>query len=137
MIAHKASVLVLVPFVIKQLINHKLYELESFQRFVFFSDIMFVLISFCLFAFSSLKSRGPSFIRPSIYAYAPTATRSYLQTIKTVLCPFLFCFFVGVAFSEYFCTIAVFSLYGEDGLVRFSLPDGGFLRCDSWLDFFY
>ena len=40
-----------------------------------------------------------------------------------------------VAFSEYFCTISAFSLYGEYVLRSF-LPNGGvFLRCDHGLDF--
>ena len=47
---------------------------------------------------------------------------------------FFFSFFLGgVAFSKYFCTIAIFSLYGEY-VVRFPLlPDGTFLACDHWL----
>ena len=39
-----------------------------------------------------------------------------------------------VAFSEYFCTITVFSSYAEY-VVRFPLPDGVFLPCDHGLDF--
>ena len=38
-------------------------------------------------------------------------------------------------FPEYFCTIAVFSLYGEY-VVRFFFPDGVFLSCGHGLDFF-
>ena len=45
-----------------------------------------------------------------------------------------FCFFGDVAFSEYFCTVSVFSLYWED-VVRFFLTDGVFLPCDHVLDF--
>ena len=64
----------------------------------------------------------------SIYAGSPTAT--------SVSSFFSFFFFGDVAFSEYFfCTIAVFSLYGECA-VRFFLPDGVFLPCDHVLDFF-
>ena len=40
-----------------------------------------------------------------------------------------------VAFSESFCTIAVFSLYGEY-VVRYFLPNGVFLPCDDALDVF-
>ena len=50
------------------------------------------------------------------------------------LFPVFFCFFGDVAFSEYFCTITVFSLYGEY-VVRFPLPDGVYLPCDHGLDF--
>ena len=45
-----------------------------------------------------------------------------------------FCFFGDAAFSEYFCIITVFSLYGEY-VVRFSLLGGVFLPCDHGLDF--
>ena len=37
-------------------------------------------------------------------------------------------------FPSIFCTIAVFSLYGEY-VVRSSLPGGVFLPCDHGLDF--
>ena len=43
-------------------------------------------------------------------------------------------FFGDAAFSEYFCSITVFSLYREY-VVLFPLPDGVFLRCDDGLDF--
>ena len=49
-----------------------------------------------------------------------------LFTTVCVLFSFLFsfsCFFGDVVFSEYFCAIAVFSLYGEY-VLRFPLPDG-------------
>ena len=36
--------------------------------------------------------------------------------------------------TDTFCTIAVFSLYGEY-VVRFFLPNGVFLPCDHGLDF--
>ena len=54
-------------------------------------------------------------------------------------CFFLFSFFFllffgGVALSEYFYTITVFSLYGEYVLI-FPLPGGVFLPCDHGLDF--
>ena len=35
-------------------------------------------------------------------------------------------FFGDVYFSEYFCTITIFSLYGEYVVVRFPLPGGVF-----------
>ena len=54
------------------------------------------------------------------YAGAPIATRVS--------------FFSGdVAFSEFFCAISAFSLYGEY-VVRSFLPNGGFLPCDHGLD---
>ena len=43
-------------------------------------------------------------------------------------------FFWRCCFSEYFCIIAVFSLYGEY-VVRSFLPNGVFLPCDHGLDF--
>ena len=46
---------------------------------------------------------------------------------------FVFTLFGDVAFSEYFCTITIFSLYGEY-VVRFFLPGGVFLPCDHGLD---
>ena len=54
-------------------------------------------------------------------------------------CFFLsFCLFGDVAFSEYFMYHPLpFSLRMESTItvVRFSLPDGVFLRCDHGLDF--
>ena len=46
-------------------------------------------------------------------------------------------FFENVAFSVFFCTTTVFSLYGEYVVpVRFFLPDDGVsLPCDHELDF--
>ena len=65
------------------------------------------------------------------YAGASTATR--------ISSFFPFVSFRVDAFSEYFRTIAVFSLYGEyvvPTLVRFFLPDGVFLSCDHRLYFY-
>ena len=47
---------------------------------------------------------------------------------------FVSSFFWRCCFSEYFCIIAVFSLYGEY-VVRSFLPNGVFLPCDHGLDF--
>ena len=71
------------------------------------------------------------------YACAPTATRSYLTTVCALLCVclffFLFLFFFGdAAFSKYFCTKNIFSLYGEC-VVRFFLPGDILLPCDHGL----
>ena len=53
----------------------------------------------------------------------------------TTVCVLFFFFFGDVAFSEYFCTFTVFSLYGEYGVLYvFSLPGGVFLPCDHGLD---
>ena len=49
-------------------------------------------------------------------------------------CFSFFLSFGDVAFSEYFCTNTVSSLYG-DYVARFPLPDGVFLPCDHGLDF--
>ena len=73
-------------------------------------------------------------VRPDIH------TQSYLTTVCVlffvyIISFFFVCFFEGVVFSEYFCTMAVFSLYGEY-VVRFPpLLDGVFLLCDRGLDF--
>ena len=64
------------------------------------------------------------------YAGAPTATRVY----------FLFffpCIYLEMSlFTSFFCTIAIFSLYGEY-VVSFFLPGGIFLPCDHGLDFLH
>ena len=68
---------------------------------------------------------------------APTATRSYITTACVLFLfsiPFYVSLEIDVVFSEYFCTITVFSLYGEY-VVRFPLPDGVFIHCDHGLDF--
>ena len=91
--------------------------------------VCFNLFHFRFFLFSLKKPRP--FVQSFFvlqYACAPTATCSY-QCLR----PFLF-FFGDVAFSEYFCTITVFYLYGEYA-VRFFLPDGGYLPYDHGLDF--
>ena len=44
-------------------------------------------------------------------------------------------FFGDVVFSEYFCTITVFSLYVESTSHGFPLPDGIVLPRDHGLDF--
>ena len=59
-------------------------------------------ITFVLFCFVSLLSLNEAAAFRSIvlrYAYAPTATRSYLTTVCALFC---FCFFGDVAFSEFF-----------------------------------
>ena len=81
-----------------------------------------------------------------LYAFIEAAApRSIVLAISrrpdSHMCFFLFpfCFYGAVAFSEYFRTITVVSLYGEyvvPTLVRFFLPDGVFLSCDHRLDFF-
>ena len=64
----------------------------------------------------------------------PDSHNIHTHHVFLFLFPF-FCFFGDVAFfSEYFCTSAVFSLYGEY-VVRFPLPDGVFLPRDDRLDF--
>ena len=60
------------------------------------------------------------------YAGAPIATR------VSFIFPFIF--LEMSLFPSIFCTIAVFSLYGEY-VVRSFLPDGVFLPCDHGLDF--
>ena len=52
-------------------------------------------------------------------------TSIHAKTLKacTPFVSYIFCFFGDVSFSEYFCVIAVFSLY-EEFLVRSFLPGG-------------
>ena len=80
------------------------------------------------------------------YMHAPRQPHAVTTVVYP---PFFFFFFfsflslenLDVAFSEYFCTINVFSLYGvcvcvwRKYVVRFPLPGGVFLPCDHGLDF--
>ena len=75
-----------------------------------------------------------------IYNYAVHfLIRCYNRSTDTTIATrvsffFSFCLFGDAAFSEYFfCTIAIFSLYGEY-VVRSFLPGGVFLPCDHGLD---
>ena len=86
-----------------------------------FSGVTFVLFCFVFVSMLSLKPRP--FVQSSFDMQAPREPHV-----------FLFPFEGEVAFSEYFCTIAVFSLYGEN-VVRSFLPDGVFLPCDHGLGF--
>ena len=84
-----------------------------------------VLRSFCFVSFFFLLSLKP---RPFVQSF-------FVLRHACVL--FRFCFFVSLEMSLFpsiFCTITVFSLYGEYG-VRFFLPDGVFIPCDHGLDF--
>ena len=80
---------------------------------------------FCFFVVILLSLKPRPFVQSlSVLRYACGPT-----------CFFLFFLSFGdVAFSEYFCTITAFSLYGEY-VARFPLPDGVFLPCDHGLDF--
>ena len=74
----------------------------------------------------SVQYSGLSFNRPSI-----------CRRPKSHTCFFLFVPFVTLEmplFPSTFCTIAVFSLYGEYA-VRSFLPNGVFLPCDHGLDY--
>ena len=97
------------------------------------SGVTFVLFLSCSRLIAFIEAAAPRSI-VFRYACAPTATRSYLATVCVLFFLFLFLSFfrsVGdVAFSEYFCTIAVFSSYGEYVVPFFSLPAGVFLPCD-------
>ena len=77
---------------------------------------VFVLLRFRLYAFVEAAALRSIVLR---YAGAPIATRVFVFV-------FSFCLFGDVAFSEYFCTIAAFSLYREY-VVRSILPNGVFL----------
>ena len=102
-----------------------------------FNGKPFVVPRLFCFVFVLMLSLKPGpFVQSFSDIYISTV---YMQAPRQpqVFLPFFpFFFFGDVAFSEYFfCTIAVFSLYGECA-VRFFLPDGVFLPCDHVLDFF-
>ena len=75
---------------------------------------------------------------PDMYEPPQPHAVTYNNCLRPFLYLFLpfFCFLFGdVAFSEYFCTIAVVSLYGEYVIpVRLFPSDGVFLPCDHGLD---
>ena len=62
-----------------------------------------------------------------------------MQAPRSHTCFFLFflffCLFGDVAFSEYFCTIPAFSLYGEYVVLRSFLANGVYLPREHELDF--
>ena len=91
-------------------------------------NLYFVLLRFCLYAFVEAAALHSIVLR---YAGAPIATR-----ISFFLFPFVYLemsLFPSI-FCTNFCTIAVFSLYGEY-VVRSFLQDGVFLPCNHELDF--
>ena len=89
-----------------------------------------VLRLFCFISFAFTKAAALCSI--GRYVCAPTATHSYLMTVSVLFFFFLPFFSLGiyVAFSEYFCTITVFSLCREH-VVRFSLSNGVFPPCEK------
>ena len=96
-----------------------------------------LLFVFVFFAFSEAAALRPIVLRSSIYMRPDSHTQ--LNTLQLsasffVFVSSFFCFFGDVAFSEFFFTITVFSLYGEY-VVLFFLPDGVFLPCENGLDF--
>ena len=56
------------------------------------------------------------------------------RLIYSAICDHTYMYLEMSLFPSIFCTIAVFSLYGED-VVRSFLPDGVFLLCGHGLDF--
>ena len=89
-----------------------------------------VLPLFCFASYLSYSFIGAAALRSIVlrYAGAPIATR--------VSFFFPLVYLDMSLFPSIFCTIAVFSLYGEY-VVRFSLPNGVFLPCDHGLDFLH
>ena len=92
-----------------ELISHKWRELVSSGRLVcvchvVFSGMTFVVFCFVFFFMLSLK---PRLFVQSFFVFDMHASRQ-----PDVFLPF-FCFYGDVAFSEYFCAITVFSLYGD------------------------
>ena len=115
----------------------------------------FVLFHFRRFAFTEAMALRPIVLRHVVCA--PTATRvsfffslffflffflkknlnasrDLLSIPQSVFCCLKKSLYGEVAFSEYFCTITAFSLYGEYVVLRFPLPDGVFLPCDNGPD---
>ena len=104
------------------LASQKWHELVSFGSLVcrchdclsLLLRLLFVLFRFRLFAFIEGAA-----LRSIVLRYACARQPNAVTT--HCLCPLLF--LVYLEFSDYFCTIAVFSLYGEH-VVRFFLTDG-------------
>ena len=72
-------------------------------------------------------------MRPDSHTQLPN--NNCLRPFSFLFHPF-FCFFGDVAFSDYFCTITFWSLYGEY-VVRFFFSDDVFLPCEhAWAGFF-
>ena len=90
-----------------------------------FSGVTFVLFCFVfhLYAFTEDAALRPIVLHSSIC----------MRPDSHVFLPF-YPFFLDVAFSQYFCNIIVFSLYGEY-VARFPISDGVFLNCDHGLGF--
>ena len=84
-----------------------------------FSGVTFVLFRFRLYTYVEAATLRSIALR---YSGAPTATR------VSFFFPFFlfsFCFFGDVAFSEYFCAIAIyFCMEGTSHVFPFFLPDG-------------
>ena len=84
-----------------------------------FSGVTFVLFRFRLYTYVEAATLRSIALR---YSGAPTATR------VSFFFPFFlfsFCFFGDVAFSEYFCAIAILFLYGGYVARFFFFPSGG------------
>ena len=86
-----------------QLTSHKWRELVSSGRLVcryhvtfLWCSVCFVLFCFCLFAFTEAAALRSTVFR---YAYAPTATRSYITTVCVILCSCIFHYFVSLEMS--------------------------------------
>ena len=91
-----------------------------------FSGVTFVLFCFALLCFVFL-----------LYAFVEAAAlRSIVLRYAGAPIATSFCFFEMSLFPSIFCTISVFSLYGEY-VVRSLLPNGVFLPCDHGLDFLH
>ena len=100
------------------------------------ADVVFslsgVVVTFVLFcfrfvfsAFTEAAALRPTVLRSSICMHPDSHTQpnNYLRPFFVFLSS-LFCFFGDVAFSEYFCTITISSLYGENVVCFPLLPDG-------------
>ena len=106
------------------------------------SNVLFYVCLFCFRIFASTEEaaalrsiilRSLICMRPDSHTQLPN--NNCVRPFSFLFHPF-FCFFGDVAFSDYFCTITLWSLYGEY-VVRFFLPDDVFPPCDhAWARFF-
>ena len=91
---------------------------------------------FCFVFVFLLSSKPWPFVQSFFDMRAPRQSHAVtLQLSVSFFFSFFFLFLRRCIFFDYFCIIAVSSLYG-DCVVRFYLPDGVFLPCDHGLDLF-
>ena len=93
-----------------------------------FSGVTFVLFCFVFVFYAFVEAAA---LRSIVLRYAGASIAT-----PRVSFFFPFVYLEMSLFPSIFCTIAIFSLYGEY-VVRSFLPDGVFLPCDHGLDFLH